>query len=205
MYDVENNMRQQGQATRERLLGSARQQFVTHGFKASSISAIAKQAGVTKSVVFHHFSCKAALWDAVKAALLKEMHFSGHQRADQQLSSVRKLVDYFLVDRIGLYDRQSDYFRMICWQFLDHDTFACETTTSQFIDQVNRAVSLLQKRRLIRSDHSAKTITAFLLSMLYGAQLSQSRLSLDAVEKKALITALHDQAMSYCHRDSVGN
>jgi TetR/AcrR family transcriptional regulator len=61
------------QATREAILDAAEKVFVEKGFADAPVSEIAKLAGVTKSLIHHHFGSKEGLWAAVKLHL-----FSGY-------------------------------------------------------------------------------------------------------------------------------
>jgi len=54
--------RQQREQTRKRILSAAIDNFSQAGFEASSLSDIAKQAGVKKALVQYHFSTKEQLW-----------------------------------------------------------------------------------------------------------------------------------------------
>jgi TetR/AcrR family transcriptional regulator, transcriptional repressor for nem operon len=68
-------MRRDGPATRERILGSAYDLVLRHGFAATSLDAILAASGVTKGAFFHHFRSKddlaAALFDRFLAADLE--------------------------------------------------------------------------------------------------------------------------------------
>jgi TetR/AcrR family transcriptional regulator len=48
--------------TVQRILEAAETLFATHGFEATSITAIAARAGVSKANIFHHFASKQALY-----------------------------------------------------------------------------------------------------------------------------------------------
>ena len=63
---------------KQKILNEALELFATHGFSQVSISKIAQKAGVTKSLVFHHFESKDLLWETVKQDFFK-------QYADNQL------------------------------------------------------------------------------------------------------------------------
>jgi AcrR family transcriptional regulator len=51
--------------TFERLLASARELFTTEGFRRTSLDDVAAAGGVTKGSVYHHFSSKTELFEAV--------------------------------------------------------------------------------------------------------------------------------------------
>lgn len=49
-------------AKRQKILDSAKQLFLTHGYHGSSMNEIAEQAGVSKLTVYNHFQDKATLF-----------------------------------------------------------------------------------------------------------------------------------------------
>lgn len=59
------------EATRTQILDAAQKLFLDRGFAGTSISQIAKTAGVTKSLIYHHFETKQALWRDIKARMLE--------------------------------------------------------------------------------------------------------------------------------------
>jgi AcrR family transcriptional regulator len=48
-------------------MGAARRLFAERGFTATSTAAVARRAGVSEGIVFHHFGSKAGLLEAVAA------------------------------------------------------------------------------------------------------------------------------------------
>lgn len=58
--------------TRARLLGVARTLFAQHGYASASTEAILAGAGVQRGALYHHFSDKAALFEAVCVQLVEE-------------------------------------------------------------------------------------------------------------------------------------
>jgi AcrR family transcriptional regulator len=64
---------EKGQATRERLVRSARGLFGKRGYEATSIEAVLEAAGVRRGSLYHHFPSKEALFDAVLDQLVREI------------------------------------------------------------------------------------------------------------------------------------
>ena len=54
------------EATRASILEAAEEVFLEKGYSAAALSAIARRAGVTKSLLHHHFGSKEGLWHEVK-------------------------------------------------------------------------------------------------------------------------------------------
>jgi TetR/AcrR family transcriptional regulator len=57
--------RRDPEATQEAILRAAETLFIDRGMAAVRTSAVAKQAGVAKSLIHHYFGSKDALWEAV--------------------------------------------------------------------------------------------------------------------------------------------
>ena len=53
-------------ATRAAILDAAEEVFLEKGFGNTAMSAVAGRAGVTKSLIYHHFGSKDDLWREVK-------------------------------------------------------------------------------------------------------------------------------------------
>ncbi|WP_157599697.1 TetR/AcrR family transcriptional regulator [Saccharomonospora xinjiangensis] len=62
----------QAEATRELLIGIARERFVEQGYSATAIDDIVRRAGIAKGALYHHFSGKDALFKAVYDVVLGE-------------------------------------------------------------------------------------------------------------------------------------
>lgn len=62
---------------KDNILTEALSLFATHGYAHVSLSMIAKQAGVTKSLIFHHFENKEQLWETVKEKFFQ--HYAENQ------------------------------------------------------------------------------------------------------------------------------
>ena len=61
------------QDTTERLLAVARRAFAEQGFAATSLDALAAEAGVTRGALHHHFGNKTGLFEAVLRAVDAEV------------------------------------------------------------------------------------------------------------------------------------
>jgi|JI10StandDraft_1071094.scaffolds.fasta_scaffold25637_3 AcrR family transcriptional regulator len=57
---------------RERLIAVASQLFSARGFSATTTREIANAAGVTEAIIFRHFACKAALYEAILEVKARE-------------------------------------------------------------------------------------------------------------------------------------
>lgn len=62
-----------GEATREALLAAGRDLFGTCGYAETSLDAVVAAAGVTKGALYHHFSGKQELFEAVFEQVKREL------------------------------------------------------------------------------------------------------------------------------------
>jgi AcrR family transcriptional regulator len=65
MMAVKNRRQEYKELTRVALLGAAGEQFARSGFSATSVDDIAMAARVSKGTVYHHFTDKSELFEAV--------------------------------------------------------------------------------------------------------------------------------------------
>jgi AcrR family transcriptional regulator len=89
----------QEEATRGLLLEVARENFTQHGYAATSIDDIIRQAGVARGALYHHFSGKEALFRAVYEVVEGEVVARVMQAAASQSSpwdAVRAGLSTFL-------------------------------------------------------------------------------------------------------------
>lgn len=65
METVKSRRSEYAEQTRAALIAAAAQAFAEHGFTGTSITQVAEAARVTKGAVYHHFSDKQSLFEAV--------------------------------------------------------------------------------------------------------------------------------------------
>jgi AcrR family transcriptional regulator len=70
---VQSLRARQAEATRELVLGVARELFTELGYAGTSIERIIQQAGVARGALYHHFAGKEALFRAVYDAVEQEV------------------------------------------------------------------------------------------------------------------------------------
>ena len=74
---------------RELILLSCRTEFARHGYKDTSTAALAEAAGVSKSLIFHHFGSKKELYLSILDDCLKRA------RSELNLDKVPEYLDFF--------------------------------------------------------------------------------------------------------------
>ncbi|MEL7369970.1 MAG: helix-turn-helix domain-containing protein, partial [Myxococcota bacterium] len=85
------------EATRQAILAAAQRIFVDKGVGATTMRDIAEAAGVTKSLIHHHFRSKDELWKAVKQASF-EQYFTAMLRIiraeDENANPLKEVLEF---------------------------------------------------------------------------------------------------------------
>lgn len=106
------------EATRNAILDAAEEAFLRKGFAETSTSEIAKHAGITKSLIHHHFGSKEALWEAVKVR-----RFSVYAEQQMQMLRDQDPTADLLRDSMKMYFRflraNPEIVKMLAWMFVE--------------------------------------------------------------------------------------
>jgi AcrR family transcriptional regulator len=117
---VPMGMRLRAAERRAQLLGVARRLFARDGYRGASMESIAEAAGVTKPVLYQHFSSKRALYSALLAndlgRLTQELETAFSQAEDNEERLRRGFGAY-----LDFVDRHEDAFRLLFTEALGLD------------------------------------------------------------------------------------
>ncbi len=152
-------------ASRQAILEAARRCFAATGYAGTSMHDIAAAAGITQSLIHHHFGPKDALWAEVRRHAYAE--YLDQQRAlvealarePEDLRGALEIYFHFLAER-------PDVLRLIAWLELapsaGSDPQGAELRALH--EDGVRVVEALQAAGRLRRDHPAR----FLLRALLG-------------------------------------
>jgi TetR/AcrR family transcriptional regulator len=138
-------------ATRTAILDAGERVFLTRGFGAASLSDIAGEAGVTKSLIHHHFGSKGGLWEAVK-----ERRFVPY--AERQMEMMRAPASAELVETSfeAFFDYLRDnpeLVRILAWVFLEgEDEVACAPLDKRLMNEAAEKFREGQEAGILRKD-----------------------------------------------------
>jgi AcrR family transcriptional regulator len=91
-----------GERTRRRLLELAVRRFADDGYRATSVSAIAREAGVTQAAVYAYFANKEALFEAAVDLDAAELIAGARAQLDESLPLVDLIPGLLLHLRLGV-------------------------------------------------------------------------------------------------------
>ncbi len=151
-------------STRASILEGAERLFVEKGFAATSMSDIALAAGVTKSLIHHHFGSKQELWKEIKRTRLAEWveaqnDIVSSKDASGDLVLKRAIQSYFTFLR-----ENPDVVRLISWMTLEDPSFS-ELVHPELLDRGVERLRQDQKAGTLRSDVDAKHILSMFVSL----------------------------------------
>jgi TetR/AcrR family transcriptional regulator len=150
--------------TRARILDAATDLFVERGFSDVSMSRLAIAAGVTKSLIHHHFGSKEKLWEAVKdhafeqyfGAQMAMLEAAEHPDADLLRGSV---VEYF-----RFLQRNPKVVRLFAWTHLEEDS-SCSQMDSELVRIGAERVRQAQESGSLRADlNPTHVVAAFVMA-----------------------------------------
>ena len=113
-------MRLRAAERRAQLLGVARRLFARDGYRGASMESIAEAAGVTKPVLYQHFSSKRALYSALLAGELARLTQELEVAFSQAESNGERLRQGFGA-YLDFVDRHEDAFRLLFTEALGLD------------------------------------------------------------------------------------
>ena len=113
-------MRLRAAERRAQLLGVARRLFARDGYRGASMESIAEAAGVTKPVLYQHFSSKRALYSALLANDLGRLTGELEAAFSQAGSNEERLRQGFGA-YLDFVDRHEDAFRLLFTEALGLD------------------------------------------------------------------------------------
>jgi AcrR family transcriptional regulator len=88
---VLNKKIEKGLITRQEIVETASRLFATLGYEATSIEAVLRECDVSRGALYHHFSCKEALFEAVFEALEADVAQGIRARSSEARDAIEAL------------------------------------------------------------------------------------------------------------------
>lgn len=146
------------------ILKAAESVFVEKGFGAASTLEIAKRAEVNKSLIFHHFKSKEALWKAVKENLLREHMGKNLNEIEFPSTSFKEFIHAFCAFRTQLYEQNPNFVKMMSWEKLAESSNEIMGAGAKDTLNLVALIKDFQKKGEVRSDFDPEMIAYFLFT-----------------------------------------
>ena len=160
-------MRLRAAERRAQLLGVARRLFARDGYRGASMESIAEAAGVTKPVLYQHFSSKRALYSALLAnelgRLTQELETAFSQAEDNEERLRRGFGAY-----VDFVDRHEDAFRLLFTEALGLDA-DFQQQVAEFRRWVAARVAVIIAAEAGLAPPRARALAAAIVGMAEGA------------------------------------
>ena len=156
------------EATKQAILAAAETLFLENGFGNTPLSAIAKKAGVTKSLIHHHFASKENLWSEVKHQALKDYAAKQMEiisRGEVTLDTLREsVVAYFRT-----FQTNPKMVRLMAWMTIDEFKDECADCIHEPLMETGvELIAAAQQKGIIRKDIPPIHIVMSFLAMVSG-------------------------------------
>lgn len=152
------------EATKAALIEAAEEVFMNKGFGNTSLSEIAKHAGITKSLIHHYFGSKEGLWREVKT--LRFMHFAARQ--SEMLTQAKPTTELLRASVAYYFDflrRNPQIIRIMAWMFLEQDQRECMDIDRELIRQGVAKIREAQEDGQLRTDIDPRFILFIFISL----------------------------------------
>jgi TetR/AcrR family transcriptional regulator len=167
MMEVENSTPKiDGDRTRAAILKAAQDLFVAHGFAATSMATVARQAGVTKSLIHHHFGSKRELWDAVKVSVMEDYQAQQRQMLTERTPDL-SLIEDSMVVYFRFLQRNPHVVRLWNWMVIEGDQ-ECAAMTKDLTQAGVETLRRAQAQGFVRADLEPEFVLAQFFALVRG-------------------------------------
>ena len=156
------------EATRYAILTAAEEVFLERGFGDTPLSLIAKKAGVTKSLIHHHFESKEKLWDEVKHSAL--CGFAAQQdeiqnKGEVTLETLRETMTAYF----RFVQQHPQLVRLMAWMTIENLKERVDICVhDKLIENSVAQIQTAQEKGLVRDDVPAINVLMAFISMVHG-------------------------------------
>ncbi len=189
---VSSEPRTHSQDSRDEILKAAMHLFANRGFHETSMSEVAREARVSKALIFWHFKTKEELFVAVLNRLLEPyfIDFAEEAAAMDERAQIQKLVEFYL---LFVRDNASSV-RFFLAQML-HDQHLSESLNEQVLKLYRGYRAMLvelianaQQKGVCTRRFEPEAAAGFLLSALNGLLIENLFMGATAVDPEGAMT-----------------
>jgi AcrR family transcriptional regulator len=184
------------QDSRDEILKAAMQLFANRGFHETSMSEVAREARVSKALIFWHFKTKEELFVAVLNRLLEPyfIDFAEEAAAMNERQQILKLVDSYL----SFVRDNASSVRFFLAQML-HDQRLSESLNDQVLKlyggyraMIVELIASAQQKGVCPRRSAPESAAAFLLSALNGLLIEYLFIGANAIDQEGAVAMVNE-------------
>ena len=146
-----SNRKRDPEATRAAILAAAEELFLKHGFGETSTSAIAKQAGATKSLIHHHFGSKEELWAEVKQRRFEPYYSRQKKMLEETPEGTADLLRRSIEEYFHFLQKNPETSHLLAWRMAEQDS-SCMQLEDELMALGSQRIEEAQRRGELRPD-----------------------------------------------------
>lgn len=155
--------------TRRKILQTAGQIFMQHGFAGTSMGRVAEKAKINQTLIFHHFDNKKRLWREVKLAIVESVRAVS---INLEPKNVPQFLAEVIEQRMAIYAKCPKLKRLINWQKLEstHSKQSLIGTANSPFSPLKwkQPIKFLQKHKLLNPKLKPEFLIIWLLASIDG-------------------------------------
>ena len=146
-----DSRRRDPEATRAAILDAAEALFLADGLADTPTSAVARQAGVTKSLIHHHFGSKEQLWSEVKERRFREYYQQQTELLQAADAGTAETLRQSMLAYFRFLEHNPDMVRVMAWRFIEGDD-VCMEEERELMELGSARIAEAQARGELRTD-----------------------------------------------------
>ncbi len=155
--------RRDPEATREALLGAAVVLFSRQGYSGTSVRDLAEAAGVTKSLIHHHFGGKTGLWHAVLNEQFRDLEEAAALAIANESVAMDDLSCHMMRLMFHGFRQKPELARLLAWTYLE-DVPLPPTDSASFHGGMER-IAEAQRAGAIRDDVDPRNLMLVFMAL----------------------------------------
>ena len=159
--------------TRTKILQAAAKLFAEKGFSGASLSAIAKTAKITQSLIHHHFINKEKLWKEVKSSFCAQLNEKLQPSVEPVPKNLKTFLTSVVTSHHELFTQYPQALRMRYWQRLENHSnqkkLHIDPHYNEYLQTMENDIHTLQQKGEIASGLDAKFIILMINGIIHNS------------------------------------
>jgi AcrR family transcriptional regulator len=157
---------EKGEMTRQRIIETAAELFSKKGYNGVSQRELAKAAGITKALLYHHYESKEMIYAEVRSLYRAKFQNDVGQILREHGDDPSHLI-HSLAERFEFYRNHPEMARMAMWGFLEGSPLDPPSTT-ETRESASRLIDIAKQQGVIREIIDPEMLRAMISALIFG-------------------------------------